>query len=87
MIDNKKQWYLLILATIWLLIALTLTASFYLTTRDIRSLGLATLTAPPIAMLRRLYHYHFPPSPADYEIKKLKLQKKSNQAHNKKTTH
>lgn len=84
MIDNKKQWYLVILATTWLFIALALTAGFYAITQDTRSLSLATLTAPPIAMLRQLYHYYFPPSAADYEIQKFKLQRKSDQACNKK---
>jgi hypothetical protein len=84
MVDNKKQWFLLILAAVWLFLALALTAGVYYTTQDVRTLGLATLTAPPIAMFRQLYRYHFPPSAADYEIQKLKLQMKSERAHNRK---
>lgn len=84
MIDNKKQWFLLSLATVWLLIALAMTASIYYITRDTRTLGLATLIAPPITMLHRIYHYHFPPSPADYELQKLKLQLKKSSARRKK---
>lgn len=74
MTDNKKQWYLLILATAWLFIALALTVCALYITRDLRSALLAGLTTPPIALLHRLYHYHFPPSAADYEIQKLKIQ-------------
>jgi hypothetical protein len=74
MTDNKKQWYLLILATAWLFIALALTAGMLYITRDLRSAALAGLMAPPIALLRGLYRYYFPPSAAEYEIQKLKLQ-------------
>lgn len=76
MIDNRKQWFLLILAAAWLLIVLALTASVYTITRDLHSFGLATFTAPLIAILRPLYRYHFPPDVADCEIQKLKLQLK-----------
>jgi hypothetical protein len=79
MIDNKKQWFLLILATIWLFLALAITTSFLLITQDARSFGLTALTAPPIAMLRQIYRYHFPPSAADYALQKLKLQAKRDQ--------
>lgn len=84
MTDNKKQWYLLILATAWLFIALALTASALYITRDLRSAVLAGLTTPPIALLRQLYRYYFPPSAAYYEIKKLKIQNWSNRAQRKK---
>ncbi len=83
MTDNKKQWYLLILATVWLFIALALTAGALYITRDLRSALLAGLSTPQIALLRRLYLYHFPPSAADYEIQKLKIQIWSNWAQRK----
>lgn len=82
--DNSKQWFLLLLAAVWLFFALALTAYVYSVTQDMRSLGLATLTAPPIAMLRLLYRYHFPPSAADYELQKLKLQFKHGRSHYRK---
>lgn len=85
--DNKKQWFLLILTAAWLLIALALTAGVYSITQDARSFGFAMLTAAPITMLRHLYRYHFPPSAADYEIQKLKLLLKSDQARNRKRNH
>lgn len=75
--DNKKQWFLLLLTAAWLL----LSAVAYVATQDAR---IATLIAPPIAMLCRLYHYHFPPSIADYELQKFKLQIKRDQACNRK---
>jgi hypothetical protein len=84
MTDNKKQWYLLILATAWLFIALALTAGALYITRDLRSAAFAGLTTPPIVLLRRLYHYYFPPSDADYEIQKLKIQIWSNWAQREK---
>ncbi len=83
MTDNKKQCNLLILATAWLFIALALTAGALYVTRDLRSVVLAGLTTPPIALLRRLYRYHFPPSAADYEIQKLKILTWSNWAQRK----
>ncbi len=52
MLDNKKQWFLLILIAAWLFIVLALTIKVYYTLQDVRSLGLAALTAPPIALLR-----------------------------------
>jgi len=84
MSNSKEQWFLFILAAVWLCIALILTGIVYLITHDARALALTTLTAPPVAMLRYLYHYHFPPSSADYELQKLKLRLKSNQTHYKK---
>ena len=78
MTDNKKQWYLLIVATAWLFIALAMTAGALYITRDLRSAVLAGLTTPPIAILRWLYRYYFPSSTADYEIQKLKIQIWSN---------
>ena len=74
MTDNKKQWYLLILVTAWLFIALALTVGALYITKDLRSAAIAGLTAPPIALIRRLCRYYFPPSAADYEIQKLKIQ-------------
>jgi len=82
--DNKKQWYLLVLATAWLFSSLAVTISAFYMTKDPRSLAIATLTAPPIAILSRLYLYHFPPSTADYEIQKLKLQIKLSAVRKKK---
>jgi hypothetical protein len=84
MSNSKEQWFLFILAAAWLFLTLILTGIVYLLTHDVRALALTTLTAPPVAMLRSLYHYHFPPSSADYELQKLKLQLRSNQARNKK---
>ena len=83
MADNKKQWYLLILATAWLFMAMALTTGVFYLTRDPRSTLLAGLTAPPIIVLRRLYRYYFPPNAADYEIQKLKIQIWSNLAQRK----
>ena len=60
--------------------------SVYFATQDARALRLATLTVPPITMLRQLYRYYFPPSAADYELQKLKLQIKSDQTSNRKRT-
>jgi hypothetical protein len=73
MIDNNKQWFLLILAAAWLFIALALAAGVYFAT-------------PSRMMLRQLYRYYFPPSAADYELQKLKLQIKSDQTSNRKRT-
>ena len=70
---SKQQWYFLILATVWLFVALALTVDIFYVTKDLRSIILATLTAPPIAMLQRLYRYYFPPSKADYKMQELKL--------------
>jgi hypothetical protein len=84
MSNHKIQWYLLILAPIWLFVSLALTASAFYITRDLHSFALGTLTAPPIVILNLLYRRHFPPSAADYEIQKLKLQLKSDQVRNRK---
>jgi hypothetical protein len=69
MTDNKKQWYLLILATVWLLISFALVVVAFYNTRDLHSFALTALTAPPVVMLQQLYRYHFPPSKEDYEHK------------------
>lgn len=82
--NSKQQWFLFILAAAWLFVALVLTGIVYLVTQDARTLVLSALMAPPVAMLRYLYHYYFPPSSADYELQKLKLQLKSDQTHCKK---
>ncbi len=81
---SKQQWYLLILATVWLFATLALTADIFYVTKDLRSIVLAILTAPPITMLQRLYRYYFPPGEADYKMQELKLRLKLETAQKKK---
>lgn len=76
MIDNKKQWFLLILAVVWPCLILALISGAYTITRDVHSFELAALATPVIALLRPLYRYHFPPPEADCKMQKLKIQLK-----------
>ena len=60
MLDNKKQWYLLILVTVWLIVSLTATIIIIIIVHSLISCTIATLTAAPTGILHHLYRYHFP---------------------------
>lgn len=78
MINNKKQWFLLVVAPLWLCVP---SAVVFSITRDSLSFS---LVAPMSGLLYLLIRKIFPPTPEEYELQKLKLRLKLEAAQKKK---
>lgn len=84
MIDNAIKWFFLILATAWLFVTLAILVVVIFITHDAVATIVSSCMMLPGILIFKLHHYYFPPSPADYEIQKLKLQLKSDRTRNRK---
>ena len=72
MIDNKKQWYILILVTLWLLAAMILPIIAFCFTRNPITLTLFGTMVPPTYIFSRITRHIFPKDDRDYKLAEIK---------------
>jgi hypothetical protein len=72
MIDNKKQWYVLILVTLWLLAAMISPIVAFCFTRNPITLTLFSTMAPPTYLIYQITKHIFPKDDRDYKLAEIK---------------
>ena len=72
MIDNKKQWYVLILVTLWLLAALISPIVAFCLTKNPVTLTLFGTMIPPSFIFSRITRHIFPKDDRDYKLAEIK---------------
>ena len=72
MIDNKKQWYVLILVTLWLLVATISPVVAFCLTRNSITLTLFNAMAPPTYITYYITRHLFPKDERDDKLAEIK---------------
>ncbi|HYT40803.1 MAG TPA: hypothetical protein VEP90_00525 [Methylomirabilota bacterium] len=83
MIDNKKQWYILILVTLWLLTALISPIVAFCLTRSPLTLTLFGTMIPPSYIFSCITRHIFPMDDRDYKLAEIKAKCTADRANKK----